>query len=62
MVVGCGALGSFAIDQLARAGVGTLTLVDRDIVEATNLQRQTLFTMADVECATPKADAAAARS
>ena len=61
MVVGCGALGSFAIDQLARAGVGTLTLVDRDIVEATNLQRQTLFTMADVECARPKADAAAAR-
>jgi len=61
MVVGCGALGSFAIDQLARAGVGTLTLVDRDIVEVTNLQRQTLYTMADVECATPKADAAATR-
>lgn len=61
MVVGCGALGSFVIDQLARAGVGTLTLVDRDIVEATNLQRQTLFTMEDVECAKPKADAAAAR-
>lgn len=61
MVVGCGALGSFAIDQLARAGIGTLTLVDRDIVEATNLQRQTLYTLEDVEGARPKADAAAAR-
>ena len=61
MVVGCGALGSFAIDQLARAGVGTLTLVDRDIVESTNLQRQTLYTLEDVTCARPKADAAAAR-
>ena len=61
MVVGCGALGSFAIDQLARAGIGTLTLVDRDIVESTNLQRQTLYTLDDVTCARPKAEAAAAR-
>ena len=61
MVVGCGALGSHAIDQLARAGVGTLTIVDRDIVEETNLQRQTLYTEQDVANATPKAEAAARR-
>ena len=42
LVVGCGALGSVIIDSLARAGVGTLTIVDRDIVEITNLQRQIL--------------------
>ena len=61
MVVGCGALGSFAIDQLARAGVGTLTLVDRDVVELTNLQRQTLFVESHVHEGTPKAVAAAER-
>ena len=36
-------------DTLARAGVGTLTIVDRDLVEITNLQRQVLFDEADVE-------------
>ena len=61
MVVGCGALGSFAIDQLARAGVGTLTLVDRDVVELTNLQRQTLYVEAHVRDGVPKAVAAADR-
>ena len=61
LFVGCGALGSFAIDQLARAGVGTLTLVDRDVVEATNLQRQTLYVESDVRAGTPKAEAAASR-
>ena len=61
MVVGCGALGSFAIDQLARAGVGTLTLVDRDVVELTNLQRQTLYVEAHVRGGVPKAVAAADR-
>ena len=61
LVVGCGALGSVAIDQLARAGVGTLTLVDRDIVETTNLQRQTLYVEGDVTAGTPKAEAAARR-
>lgn len=60
-VVGCGALGTTIADQLARAGVGTLTLIDRDIVEWTNLQRQVLFTESDARDAIPKALAAANR-
>ena len=40
MVIGCGAVGSFAIEALARAGVGHLTLVDGDIVQETNINRQ----------------------
>jgi adenylyltransferase/sulfurtransferase len=59
MVVGVGALGTAAADLLARAGVGRLVLVDRDVVELTNLQRQTLFTEADALAGTPKAEAAA---
>lgn len=59
LVLGVGALGSQAADLLARAGVGRLRIVDRDVVELTNLQRQTLFAEADVE--SPKADAAARR-
>src|SRR2546421_6033374 len=46
-VVGCGALGSFQAEALARAGVGQLRLIDRDYVDYTNLQRQCLFTEAD---------------
>ena len=61
MIVGCGALGSFAIDQLARAGIGTLTLVDRDVVELTNLQRQTLYVESHVRDGVAKAEAAADR-
>ncbi len=61
VVVGCGALGCVAIDHLARAGVGTLRLIDRDIVDFTNLQRQSLYTEADAAAALPKAEAAAAR-
>jgi molybdopterin/thiamine biosynthesis adenylyltransferase len=61
IVVGCGALGCVSADLLARAGVGRITLVDRDIVEATNLQRQTLYTEADADAGTPKAEAAAIR-
>ena len=59
MIVGCGALGTHAADALARAGVGTLHLVDRDVVEWSNLQRQVLFTEADAAAGKPKAVAAA---
>lgn len=48
-VVGLGALGTVSADLLARAGVGNLALIDRDIVELNNLQRQLLFTEADVD-------------
>jgi adenylyltransferase/sulfurtransferase len=61
LIVGCGALGCVVADWLARAGVGRLTLVDRDVVELGNLQRQTLFDEADARAGTPKAHAAAAR-
>ncbi len=61
MIIGLGALGCPAADLLARAGVGRLTLIDRDIVEETNLQRQTLFDASDAESRSPKADAAARR-
>ena len=46
LIVGCGALGTYAAEQLVRAGVGTLYLVDPDTVSETNLQRQSLFTEA----------------
>jgi molybdopterin-synthase adenylyltransferase len=59
LVVGCGALGSAALDLLARAGVGLLTVVDRDVVELSNLQRQLLFDEADARAGAPKAIAAA---
>jgi molybdopterin-synthase adenylyltransferase len=61
LIVGCGALGCTGADLLARAGVGTITIVDRDIVETTNLQRQSLFTEADANAHMPKAAAAAQR-
>lgn len=61
IIVGCGALGCVSADLLARAGVGTLILIDRDIVETTNLQRQTLYTEADAEARLPKAEAARRR-
>jgi len=59
LIVGCGALGSAHAESLARAGVGNLRIVDRDFVEASNLQRQTMFTERDAEERTPKAIAAA---
>ncbi len=60
LVVGCGALGSHAASLLVRAGVGTVDLVDRDLVETSNLQRQVLYTDADARQREPKATAAAA--
>ncbi len=57
-VVGCGALGSFHAAALARAGVGRITLIDRDFVEPSNLHRQWLFDEADARDAVPKAKAA----
>src|SRR3954470_1877104 len=61
LLIGCGALGSVIAEQLARAGVGFLRIVDRDIVELTNLQRQVLFEESDATNALPKAIAAANR-
>ncbi len=58
LVLGCGALGSVIADLLARAGVGHLVIVDRDVVELTNLQRQVLFDESDVSNSLPKAAAA----
>ncbi len=59
LVVGCGALGCVTSELLARAGVGRITIVDRDLVELTNLQRQVLFEESDVREHAPKAVAAA---
>lgn len=61
LLVGCGALGTQIAEQLARAGVGFLRIADRDIVELSNLQRQTLFDEPHAREATPKALAAAGR-
>jgi molybdopterin-synthase adenylyltransferase len=57
-IVGCGALGSAMASLLVRAGVGKLRIVDRDFVEASNLQRQVLFDEADAKSVLPKAIAA----
>ncbi len=57
-VVGCGALGSVGSEMLVRAGVGGLRVIDRDFVEWTNLQRQSLFTEDDARRGVPKAVAA----
>src|SRR2546425_3441388 len=58
-IVGCGALGSAQADMLARAGVSQLRLIDRDFVEWSNLQRQTLFHESDAHDSVPKAIALA---
>ncbi|MBU3727932.1 MAG: hypothetical protein FGM37_01600 [Phycisphaerales bacterium] len=60
-VVGCGALGGAQVDLLARAGVGRITLIDRDVVEWTNLQRQSLYVEDDARRGVTKVAAAAAR-
>jgi adenylyltransferase/sulfurtransferase len=57
-VVGLGALGTVAASYLARAGAGNLLLVDRDLVEESNLQRQSLYDEEDAREGTPKAIAA----
>src|SRR5579862_4095076 len=61
VLVGCGALGTAVANLLVRAGLGKLRIVDRDFVEASNLQRQTLFEEADAREALPKAVAAERR-
>ncbi len=58
-LVGCGATGSALASLLARAGVGHIRIIDRDYVEPSNLQRQSLFDEADAAEAMPKAIAAA---
>jgi len=58
-IVGCGATGSALAGLLARAGIGTLRIIDRDYVEPSNLQRQSLFDEQDAAESLPKAIAAA---
>jgi len=55
VIVGCGALGGTVAQQLTRAGVGHLAIIDRDIVELSNLQRQVLYDEGDVAAGLPKA-------
>jgi molybdopterin/thiamine biosynthesis adenylyltransferase len=57
-IVGCGAIGAAAASLLVRAGVSHLRIIDRDFVEPSNLQRQTLFDESDAQHALPKAVAA----
>jgi len=61
VIIGCGALGTSIADNLVRAGVGSIKLIDRDFVELSNLQRQVLFDETDVRRKLPKAVAAAER-
>ena len=56
---GCGALGTVLANHLARAGVGSIRIIDRDFIETHNLQRQILFDEDDVAQNLPKAEAAA---
>lgn len=59
VVVGCGAIGASVCTLLARAGIGSLRIIDRDYVETSNLQRQLLFDEEDARQSLPKAEAAA---
>ena len=61
VIVGCGAIGAAAANLLVRAGVGHLRILDRDFVEPSNLQRQTLFEESDARDSLPKAVAAERR-
>jgi len=58
VLIGCGAIGAAAANLLVRAGIGRLRIVDRDFVETSNLQRQSLFTESDARESMPKAVAA----
>lgn len=60
-VLGCGALGTVAAELLCRAGVGRIRIIDRDVVEWTNLQRQSLFDGEDARRGVSKAEAACRR-
>jgi adenylyltransferase/sulfurtransferase len=60
-LIGAGALGSVSAELLARAGAGYIRIIDRDFVEASNLQRQSLYDEQDVRLNLPKAEAAAAK-
>lgn len=59
MIVGCGAVGSFAVEALARAGVGNLIIIDSDVIEESNINRQIFATDTTIEM--PKVDVARAR-
>jgi len=61
VILGCGALGTVQADALCRAGAGSIRIVDRDFLEESNLQRQTLFSEEDVRKGLPKAIAAQRR-
>ncbi|MGB6979554.1 MAG: ThiF family adenylyltransferase [Candidatus Acidiferrales bacterium] len=61
VIVGCGALGTVAANLLVRSGVGYVRILDRDFVEMSNLQRQTLFEESDARESLPKAVAAERR-
>lgn len=61
LLIGCGGLGSVMAEILTRAGVGHFTVVDRDYIDETNLQRQSLYTEADCRNGLPKATAAVRR-
>jgi len=58
-IVGCGATGSFEAELLARLGVGYIRIIDKDIIELSNLHRTLIFTEDDVESLKPKAIACA---
>lgn len=59
MIVGCGAVGSFAVEALARTGVGKLIIIDSDVIEVSNINRQIFAT--DTTIGMPKVDVARAR-
>jgi molybdopterin-synthase adenylyltransferase len=61
LLIGLGALGTVAADQIVRSGVGFIRMIDRDFVELSNLQRQSLFDEDDIRNNLPKAAAAGAR-